>query len=166
MTTISARAHAQKSWVTYKNDRFGATIEYPSDLFHLKKKPTDTDARQFVARDGAEFTCSGLRIAAEQSLAEIETTALATLDQGTTLMMRDRGPSWFLMWGAQRSRLFFQHSILSHNNEILSTFLMSYPAKRRTTYDTIVIQMSQSFRPGAGTDSGPLPAPPAEAKAL
>jgi hypothetical protein len=154
--SFPAQAHAQRAWVTYKNDRFGTTIEYPSDLFRPAKSSPKNDFRRFVARNGAEFTCSGVRNALRETVAEIEMTAINTLDQGAMITHRERTEDSFVLWAAQAGRIFYQHSILSHNNEILNAFIISYPARQKIIYDPIVTRMADSFKAGAGTESGPL----------
>jgi hypothetical protein len=146
-------ARAQARWKTYKNERFGATIAYPSDRFREMPPPTNNDGRRFVAGDGAEFTSSGIRNVLEESLAEIETAAAGSFE-GAEVTYRDHGPNWFVLSGTQQDRIFYQRSILSHRKEILDTFLISYPARLRATYDPIVTRMSRSFKAGAGYDTG------------
>jgi hypothetical protein len=158
LTTVAAvapsiPAFSQSNWKTYKNERFGATIMYPSNLFQQTEPPANNDGRRFVANDGAEFISSGIRNVLEESLAEIEASA-ADSYTGAKLTYRDRGKDWFVVSGTQEDKIFYRRSILSHRKEILNTFVISYPAGLKSTYDPIVARMSRSFKAGTGYDSG------------
>jgi hypothetical protein len=51
-------ALAQEQWETYSNPRFGATAEYPADLFTVQEPPPENgDGQTFHTADGrAELT--------------------------------------------------------------------------------------------------------------
>src|ERR1700704_3803965 len=69
-------AAAQKVWKTYKNERFGTTIEYPADRFIPQPPPDNGDGLRFIATDGAEFTVAAINNVLDQSLAALATAAL------------------------------------------------------------------------------------------
>jgi hypothetical protein len=54
-------ALAQEQWDTYSNPRFGATAEYPADLFTVQEPPPENgDGQTFHTADGrAELTIYG-----------------------------------------------------------------------------------------------------------
>jgi hypothetical protein len=146
-------AAAQNAWKTYRNDRFGTTIEYPSDRFRALRPPDNGDGLKFVASDGATFTVSAGRNVLEQSLAEIERDMRAD-DAKRTISYRSAGPDWFVLSGSRGNMTFYERHLLSHQNQIRNSFVMSYPKRLDTAYDTIVTRMSRSFKAGPGSDSG------------
>jgi len=44
-------------WLTYRNDRYGTTIDYP-DFFAPQSPPESDDGREFKSADGADFIVS------------------------------------------------------------------------------------------------------------
>ena len=56
---LVAGAAAADDWLTYQNDRYGTTIEYP-DVFRMQPPPDSDDGRAFKSADGARF--HGLRL--------------------------------------------------------------------------------------------------------
>jgi len=51
----SPQARQADNWLTYQNDRYGTTIDYP-DLFKMQRPPDSDDGREFKSADGADFT--------------------------------------------------------------------------------------------------------------
>ena len=60
---LAASAAKADDWLTYQNDRYGTTIDYP-DLFKMQPPPDADDGRKFKSADGADFTVSASYFAA------------------------------------------------------------------------------------------------------
>jgi len=58
--------------------------------------------------------------------------------------------NWFVISGTDGDDLFYERHLLSHRGEIVNSFVISYPAKLKQTYDPIVTRMAQSLRAGSG----------------
>jgi hypothetical protein len=88
--TVAWPAVAQRTWTTYRNERFGTTIDYPSDKFTSTDPPANADGPRFVAADGGRFTVSAINNVLHQRLAAIETAAVKGLGRGARIASRER----------------------------------------------------------------------------
>jgi len=152
---LACPAAAQRAWTTYRNERFGTTIDYPPDKFNPTSPPANADGLRFIAADGGAFAVSAINNVLHQTLAAIETAAVKNLDRGERISYREHGPNWFVLSGTRGNTIFYQRHLLSHRREIINDFAISYPAKLRSGYDPIVTRMARSFRAGVGADTGP-----------
>jgi hypothetical protein len=148
-------AAAQKVWKTYKNERFGTTIEYPSDKFIPQPPPANGDGLRFIAVDSAEFTVAAINNVLHQNLAAIEASALKDRPLDERITFRDRGPNWIVLSGTKADVIFYERHLLSHRGRIINDLEIIYPARLRRIYDPVVTRMSKSFRAGVGINTGP-----------
>jgi hypothetical protein len=148
-------AAAQRTWRTYRNERFGTTIDYPSDRFNPGDPPANGDGLRFVAADGAAFTVSAINNVLHQRLPAIETAVVRNLANGERITRREHGPNWFAIAGTRGNEIFYSRHLLSHRREIINDFEIGYPARLRGLYDPIVVRMANAFRAGVGIDTGP-----------
>ncbi len=152
VTVILLAASAAKAdgWLTYQNDRYGTTIDYP-DLFKMQPPPGSDDGRAFKSADGADFTVSASYFALDLTVAEYRDYIVKNLDPGSTVTYETRGKNWFVISGTKAGNIFYEKHSLSHGmNE---DFVMSYPASHKETYDPIVARMAKSLRSGKGFQS-------------
>ena len=63
--TLVARPASAQGWRTYRNPRFGTTVEYP-DRFRPGRPPENGAGLGFAGPDGASFTVWGSHNALEQ----------------------------------------------------------------------------------------------------
>jgi hypothetical protein len=148
-------AAAQRDWKNYKNERFGTTIEYPSDKFIPQPPPENGDGLRFIATDGAEFTVAAINNVLDQKLAAIEASVLKDRPLDEKITYRDRGPHWIVLSGTKANVIFYERHLLSHRGKIINDLEIIYPARLKSFYDPIVVRMSRSFRPGVGINTGP-----------
>jgi hypothetical protein len=152
---LAARpAAAQKVWKSYKNERFGTTIEYPADKF-IPQPPDTGDGLRFVATDGAEFTVSAINNVLDQNLAAIAASALKDRPLDEKITSRDRGANRIMLSGTKADVVFYERRLLSHRGKIINDLEIIYPARLRRIYGPIVTRMSKSFRAGVGINTGP-----------
>jgi hypothetical protein len=57
-SVAAQKASAQENWATYRNPRFGTTIEYPA-RFRPGRPPDNNDGLSFAAADGATLSVWG-----------------------------------------------------------------------------------------------------------
>jgi hypothetical protein len=153
--SIALPAAAQKIWRTYRNERFGTSIDYPSDRFNPSEPPANGDGLRFAAADGAAFTVSAINNVLHQPLSAVENAVVKNLTSGERIARREHGPNWFAIAGTRGNEIFYSRHLLSHRREIINDFEIHYPAKLRRLYDPIVVRMANSLRAGAGIDTGP-----------
>jgi glutathione peroxidase-family protein len=148
-------AAAQKVWKTYKNERFGTSIEYPADKFIPQPPRNNSDGLRFIATDGAEFTVSAINNVLNQNLAALQASALKARPLDEKITHRERGPNWIVLSGTKANVIFYERHLLSHRGKIVNEFEILYPARLRGLYDPIVTRMSKSFHAGTGINTGP-----------
>ena len=136
-------------WLTYQNDRYGTTIDYP-DIFVAQPPPDADDGRAFKSADGAKFTVSASYFALGLTVATYRDFIVKNLDPGSTITYETRGKNWFVISGTKATNIFYEKHLLSHGAQMNEDFVMSYPASLKSTYDPIVARMAKSFRPGTG----------------
>jgi hypothetical protein len=151
----AAPAAAQTSgtphWLTYQNDRYGTTIDYP-DFFKAEPPPDNDDGRRFKSADGAEFAVFASYGALDFDLAGYQKYILEKLGPGKAVTYQAHGEDWFVISGTEGDGIFYQRYMLSQGKAVgfVQGFVMSYPAARKETYDPIAARMAKSFRSGSG----------------
>jgi serine/threonine-protein kinase len=148
-SAAAQKASAQEVWATYRNDRFGTTIEYPT-RFRPGRPPENNDGLSFVAADGAKLSVWGSFNAMEHDVAGLEQFLRESRDAGEHITYRAAGKNWLILSGTRGERVFHRRHVFSHRNEIVNAFEISYPSGRATSYDPIVARISKSLRSGRG----------------
>ena len=96
-TLFAARAGAD-NWLTYHNDRYGTTIDYP-DFFKAQRPPDSDDGRTFKSADGAEFLVFAEYNALDFTVATYRDFIVKNLDPGAVITYRSSGDNWFVQPG-------------------------------------------------------------------
>jgi len=148
--TFAAAARAG-NWLTYQNDRYGTTIDYP-DQFKPEPPPDANDGRRFNSADGAKFAIYA-SYALDSTLADIQEFTLKNLAPGAVVTYKTKGDNWFVISGTAGANIFYQRHLLSHGGQMSETFSMTYPAAAKQSYDAVVARMAKSFRAGKGFQS-------------
>jgi hypothetical protein len=151
-----AEAAGPVKWLTYQNDRYGTTIDYP-DFFKMGRPPDNDDGRKFSAPDGGEFSVFASFNVLDYDLAGYQASTLKSLDPGSVVTYQTHGDNWFVISGTRGDAVFYERHLLSHRGELTNGLVISYPAKLKQIYDPIVTRMSQSFRAGTGFQTSGKP---------
>ncbi len=141
-----------QDWLTYHNDRYGTTIDYPA-FFKTQRPPDSDDGRDFKSADGADFWVAASYNALDFDIAKYHDFIVKNLDAGAVVTYQAHGDNWFVISGTKGADIFYERHMLSHGAQLTESFAMSYPAALKATYDPIVARMAKSFRPGAGFQS-------------
>jgi hypothetical protein len=137
------------NWLTYQNDRYGTTIDYP-DVFKPEPPRDADDGLEFKSADGADFHVSASYNGFDFTVAEYRDFIVKNLASGAVVSYEARGGNWFVVSGAKGANVFYERHLLSHGAQMTEDFVISYPAALKATYDPIVARMAKSFRPGTG----------------
>jgi hypothetical protein len=151
-TTLSAlpfAADAREAWATYRNTRFGTSIEYPA-RFRPGRPPDNNDGLGFAASDRATLSVWGSLNVEEHDIAGLETFLREGVEASERITYRAAGNNWLVLSGTRGGRLFYRRYLFSHRNEIVNAFEISYPEALKAAYDPIVTRISKSLRPGRG----------------
>jgi hypothetical protein len=140
-----------ENWLTYQNDRYGTTIDYP-DQFKAEPPPDADDGRRFKSADGAKFAVYA-SYALDSTLTDIQEFTLKNLAPGAFVTYKTGGDNWFVISGTNGANIFYERHLLSHGGQMSETFSMTYPAAAKQSYDAIVARMAKSFRAGKGFQS-------------
>jgi hypothetical protein len=147
LLALPQTAQAQDKWTTYFNARFGTTIDYP-DRFRPGRPPDNNDGLSFIAADGATLSVWGSLNIEERDIAGLEASLRENPQAGEQITYRASGANWLVLSGTRGDRIFYQRHLLSHRNEIINAFEISYPAALRAHYDSIVTRLARTLRPG------------------
>jgi hypothetical protein len=149
LMALPSVAAAQDRWTTYRNTRFGTSIEYPS-RFHAGRPPDNNDGQSFTAPDGARLSVWGSLNVEGQDIAGVEKFVRENPEQGERITYRTAGRNWFVLSGTRGKAIFYKRYVLSHRKQIVNAFEITYPARVAADYTAIVARLSKSLRPGRG----------------
>ena len=149
---MTATPAAAQPWRTYRNPRFGTSIEYP-DTFRPGRPPENGAGLGFTAADGASFSVYGSHNASDDNLAALEAFVRKNFSGGERVTYDARGPNWFVLSGTVGDKTFYDRHMLSHRGTIINAFQLLYPTRLQRAYDPIVTRMSRSLRAGRGVDT-------------
>ena len=139
-------------WLTYHNDRYGTTIDYPGQ-FKPEPPPDADDGRKFKDAQGAEFAVYASYNALDFDLAKYQDFILKNLDPGEAVTYQAQGGNWFVVSGTKGDSIFYERHLLSHGGQMTEAFSITYPAAAKLSYDPMVARMAKSLRPGKGFQS-------------
>src|SRR5579871_5445569 len=114
---VSCSAARAETWLTYQNDRYGTTIDYP-DSFKPEPPPDADDGRAFKSADGARFMVSASYGGIDSDLAKYRASTIKNLGAGKTVTYQTSGKTWFVLSGTQGDRIFYERHMLSHGGEM------------------------------------------------
>ncbi len=149
LLVLPSLATAQDSWTTYRNTRFGTSIEYPS-RFKPGRPPDNDDGQSFAADDGAQLAVWGSLNALEHDLAGLEAFLRENPKDGETIAYRAAGRNWLVLSGTRKDQVFYARHLFSHKGEVVNAFEISYPAALASAYGPIVARLSKSLHAGRG----------------
>ena len=143
-------AHAQETWTTYRNDRFGTSIEYPA-RFKPGRPPDNNDGQSFTAPDGATLRVWGSLNIEALDRESLEKQTRERQAGNEIFSYSARGANWFVFSGRRGAdSIFYTRYLLSHRGEVINAFDLGYPEALKATYDPIVTRLSKSLRAGRG----------------
>jgi hypothetical protein len=134
-------------WSRYANERFGTSLDVPTDLFEAQEPPANGDGRTFRGEDGAQLEVYGtyansaimlpFEAYKDNLLKEAEADGLAvTYKRG--------GDGWLVYSGLKGPDIVYVKVIDSC--EAAHLFRIVYPADRKHFYDPIVTRLSRTLR--------------------
>lgn len=107
---LTATADAQNRFATYNNERFGYSIEYPSDLLKMQPPPENGDGRSFVSTYGStEMIVWGEYNASDKTWQEEYESELKGFGSKPTYAVFR--PGWFVISGIKDGRIYYQKTL-------------------------------------------------------
>ncbi|HLJ65000.1 MAG TPA: hypothetical protein VKT70_12885 [Stellaceae bacterium] len=140
-------------YASYHNTRFGQRVEYPRDLFPIRRPPPENDDGQiFTSQDGESTLSASGRWnidefpAIDPVLTEAEAFRIA---DGWTVTYRKTGKDWCVMSGIKGDHIFYEKLLLTHRKKIINTLTLDYPVAAKPLIDPVIARIAASFREGA-----------------
>jgi serine/threonine-protein kinase len=146
---VPSLALAQDRWTTYRNTRFGTSIEYP-DRFRPGRPPDNNDGQGFAASDGATLRVWGSLNIDHLDIKALEADISQNGERGDRITYRASGRNWFVLSGTRGDNLFYARYLLSHRGEVENAFEIVYPAALAASYNLVAARISKSLRAGRG----------------
>jgi hypothetical protein len=134
---------AAERWATYSNPRFGATADYPADLFTVMNPPPENgDGQTFHTADGrAELTIYGTNNIDGEPPETYVSKHVSLAD----VSYKKVGADFYAVSGKRGAAIYYERCNFP-NLDVLVCFYMSYPAAEKTMWDEIVARVGRSLR--------------------
>jgi hypothetical protein len=145
---ILAPAALAQGWRVH-TDPVGTRIELPAGFVQVGPGAPDGSGARFRADDGAEVRVYGSINRDRLGMADILAALIANNGAAyRDVTYRQAGRDWFVLSGYRdnRTTIFYARYELSQDDRVISAFEITYPARLRRAYDSIVTRMSLNFR--------------------
>ena len=152
-------AAAQDSWPQYRNERYGFSLLFPSNVFAVEKQSEAGDGQVFVSKDGEARLLVGALKNADALIPSAYQDYIARESYAAySISYRRGGDTWFVLSGEGSGKTFYEKVMFSCSGRLINSFAMLYPTEQRKAYDPIVEKIENSFRPATqcGAQSAPL----------
>ncbi len=140
-------AEAESRFQTYRNARFGYSVEVPSD-FRKGAAPTNNDGRVFYDRmsEGilSVFGMYNVLEASPESYAVEREADWKDLKGEVTYRVMRKG--WFVLSGTIDGEIFYERVLFSDDRETIATLLVRYPESKKERFGAFVTRASRSLR--------------------
>jgi hypothetical protein len=147
---LSAGPAQAANWTTYRSPRFGYVLVFPADIVERRSESTDGRSIEFASDDNLVR----LRVLADYnaenvSLGDYRAAILRELSE-YKLEYGPMGRSWFVLSGVRGDSIYYQKVLFACGGRMINAFSLTYPAKLRSVFDSIVTVIEKSFHPPAG----------------
>jgi hypothetical protein len=144
---VTTAAVAKERWENYANPKFGASADYPADLFTVLDPPPEIeDGQSFHTADGrAELSIYGAWNANDDTPKSYVENYVE--ESGAGISYRQITDHFFVVSGTKDGKIFYQRcNFLTHPDAVVHCFSISYPEQQKEAWDKIVSRVSGSLR--------------------
>ena len=143
---LEATAQGAAETATYRNQRYGFTLTYPTALF-APQEPLAEEGRIWVSPDGnARLLAGALPNADSMDLEAYRQFVLNKSYSGAAVDYAPVRGNWFVLSGTRDGVMFYERVTFTCGGRLINSWAMLYPAAERRVYDRIVEQVSRSYR--------------------
>lgn len=138
---LAQPAHAQSTWATYTNLRFGFAVDYPRDIFPRYTESENSDGATF------ETNAPWVELRAYGSYNVEKKSPRATIAEyyaGTTLDYSSVKHDSYVVSGIERGAIFYDRCNFAGDR--MFCVKLVYPVGQKDKWDKIVARMSRSLR--------------------
>lgn len=140
---------AAQTWAEYRNERYGFSLRYPSDVFVADQTTEAGDGKMFTALEAdARLLVGALRNEAKYTPATYQDYIAQQSYGQYRIEYRRTGDGWFVLSGEGNGKIFYEKVIFSCRGQLINSFAMTYPSDQRGKFDPIVERVEDAFRPG------------------
>lgn len=145
LAAAMATAALAQAWLTYANDRFGATVDYPPIFSVRAEPPANGDGQRFLTRDEtASLAVYGFfNVLKETPRQMLESRREAGVAYTYTAAERDS----FVLSGTRGDRILYERCVRA-GSDIVNCVDVEYPRAEVRQWDAIVTRISRSLRSG------------------
>jgi hypothetical protein len=142
---------AQDGGGTYRNDRYGFTLKYPSSQFIALPVATE-DGRQFVSTDGKARLLAG-------TVANVDNRGLKSYREfliretyaGADITYAPVRGTWFVLSGIKKDgTLFYQRVNFLCGGRSINSWAMLFPAADKPIFQPVIEAVHRDYRAGSG----------------
>lgn len=140
-----AQGKNQGDLATYRNDRHGFTVGYPTQFIAL---PAATeDARLFVSSDDkARLLVGTLENSDNKTVAQYQQFLLRESYAGAKIDYAPLRDKWFVLSGVRNGTSFYQRVSFTCGGRKIVSWAMLFPEGQKATYEPIIEQVHRSYR--------------------
>ena len=150
LSALEAAAQGGAEIATYRNQRYGFTISYPTAQF-APQEPLAAEGRVWVSRDGsARLLAGGLANDEGLSLSQYRELVLRQSYEGAAVDYAPLRQNWFVLSGTRDGMIFYERVTFTCGGRVINSWALLYPQAERRRYDRVVELVSRSYRPGSG----------------
>jgi hypothetical protein len=146
---LGGTAAAQSRWATYANPRFGTSADYPADLFTERDPPPENgDGVRMHTGDGrATLAIYGFY----NSENDTPESYFETIVDKAGVTYKRFTKTYYVISGTRGADIFYRRcNFRKGDMATVDCFELTYPARDKAAWDTIVARIGQSLRSGKG----------------
>jgi hypothetical protein len=160
VTSASAQRRRQavgdEAWITYKNERFGYSLYYPSKIFLPGELPDNGGGQTFTTEDDSAKIVVFATLNSEKfSPAEYRKTILEEFGGYDRMDYSPTGQTWFVLSGFRGENIYYQKVMFSCGGRVINALSITFPTVDKPFYEPLIEAMEDRFRPGRGVESPP-----------
>jgi hypothetical protein len=141
----SNRSNAPDDFAEYVNSRFGFTIRYPSKLLMPQGESFNGDGQGFISQDKRDkLSAYGSHTLLGGTLKDdFERELQANPNRQITYKVLRN--NWYVISGADGGLIFYKKTVQVRDG--YATFNFSYPIEHRGTWDKVLVEIANEFKP-------------------
>jgi hypothetical protein len=149
--TLEASAQSGQRWSSYKNERYGFVLSYPSSVFTPQPPPEKGDGQTFVSQDGrAKIVVYGTLNDERFSPQAYRETILKQFGGYDRMDYSPTGKTWFVLSGFRGENIYYQKVMFSCGGNVINALSVTFPRAEKPFYENLIEVMEDSFKPGSG----------------
>lgn len=138
---------------TYRNERHGYTLSYPTAQFIALPSATE-DGRQFLSKDGtARLLVGTLPNFDNKNQRDYRAFVLNESYPGAKVDYAPARDNWFVVSGTRNGMAFYQRVNFACGGRAINSWAMIFPEGQKAVYEPIIEQVHRDYRLGTGNCS-------------